>query len=310
MEENIDLKILIPRYIDYIDIREISKISYKKQLEKYQSYLISIGKEDCPTRKEIQDYREYLEKRVHSATIAQSLTAIRGFYIWCYDQGYGSNISSGIRAPKLMKTFKREPLDTRQAKRLVSRAKYLSKKSVVWKRNYAIVALLLTAGLRTIEIERANTEDLQEILGQHVLYIQGKGHDDKDAYIKISNYVYSLIENYLIERNNDSKPLFMAHGNHKSKEGNSERRMKTKDIRYMVKELLRQIDLDSKIYSAHSLRHTCATLNLENGGSLEETQEMLRHKSIETTMIYSHHNKREKNNSEINVSNVIFGKDK
>ena len=119
-----------------------------------------------------------------------------------------------------------------------------------------------------------------------------------------------MIENYLIERGDDSKPLFMVHGNHESKKNNVDRRMKTKDIRYMVKELLRQIGLDSKIYSAHSLRHTCATLNLENGGSLEETQEMLRHKSIQTTMIYSHHNKRENNNSEINVSNVIFGKDK
>jgi len=310
MEEITDLKILIPRYIDYIDIREISKLSYQKQLEKYYLYLLSVGKENCATRKEIQDYRAYLEERVHSATIAQSLTAIRGFYIWCYDQGYGPNISSGIRAPKLMKTFRREPLDTRQAKKLVSRAKYLAKKSLVWKRNYAIVALLITTGLRTIEIERANTEDLQEILGQHVLYIQGKGHDDKDAYIKISNYVYSLIEDYLIERNDNSKPLFMVHGNHGSQSGSNEKRIMTKDIRYMVKELLRQIGLDSKIYSAHSLRHTCATLNLENGGSLEETQEMLRHKSIQTTMIYSHHNKRENNNSEINVSNVIFGKDK
>lgn len=310
MEENVDLKRLIERYIEFIDIKSISKLAYKKQLMKFYEYLVSNGKQHNPQRSDVKAYKEYLSSKVHSASIAQALTAIRGFYVWMYDQGLGMNIASGIKAPSLVKTFKREPLTLAQAKKLVSKASREAKKSLIGKRNYAIICLLLTTGLRTIEIERANTEDLTEINEGKVLYIQGKGHDDKDRYVKISSFVYSTIEGYLIARNDNSKPLFMVHGNHLSNEGNPEHRIRTKDIRTLVKEMLRRIDLDSKVYSAHSLRHSVATLNLEFGGTLEETQELLRHVNISTTMIYSHHIKREKNNSEIRVSDLIFGNKK
>lgn len=301
-----NLKELITRYIEFIDIKTISKEAYQKQLNKFYDYLVSIGHEDMATRSDIKSYKEHLSTYVHSATIAQALTAIRGFYVWLYDQGLGANIASGIKAPSLVKTFKREPLTLQQAKKLVSKASKEAKKSLVGKRNYAIICLLLTTGLRTIEIERANTDDLTEINEGKILYIQGKGHDDKDRYVKISPFVYSTIEGYLIDRNDNGKPLFLVHGNHQSSKGNPEHRIRTKDIRTLVKEMLRRINLDSKVYSAHSLRHSAATLNLEFGGTLEETQELLRHVNISTTMIYSHHMKRKKNNSEIRVSDLIF----
>ncbi len=307
MEQSVDMKDLIKCYIDFIDIKAISKLAYKKQLDKFYDYLVSVGKQNNPDRSDVKAYKEYLSTKVHSASIAQALTAIRGFYVWIYDQGLGTNIASGIKAPSLVKTFKREPLTLSQAKKLVSKASKLAKKTLIGKRNYAIICLLLTTGLRTIEIERANTEDLTEINEGKVLYIQGKGHDDKDRYVKISPFVYTAIENYLIARNDDAKPLFMVHGNHQSNVGNPEHRIRTKDVRTVVKEMLRRIDLDSKVYSAHSLRHSVATLNLEFGGTLEETQELLRHVNISTTMIYSHHIKREKNNSELRVSDLIFG---
>ncbi len=57
--------------------------------------------------------------------------------------------------------------------------------------------------------------------------------------------------------------------------------------------------------TAHSLRHTCATLNLMNGGELEETRQLLRHHSINTTLIYAHALERVNNQSENRIDNVI-----
>ena len=51
---------------------------------------------------------------------------------------------------------------------------------------------------------------------------------------------------------------------------------------------MQTIGLDNERLTAHFLRHTAATLNLLNGGTLEETQHLLRHSSITTTQIYSH----------------------
>ena len=65
--------------------------------------------------------------------------------------------------------------------------------------------------------------------------------------------------------------------------------------------------LESDRLTAHSLRHTAATLNLLNGGTVEETQQLLDHKNINTTLIYSHALERAKNNSEQRIAKAIFG---
>jgi len=69
---------------------------------------------------------------------------------------------------------------------------------------------------------------------------------------------------------------------------------------------LRDIGLNDKRYSAHSLRHSVATILLQNGGTLDEVKQILRHKDISTTEIYNHSLQRKKNNGELLVSDVVF----
>lgn len=83
--------------------------------------------------------------------------------------------------------------------------------------------------------------------------------------------------------------------------------MTTRSISRIAKEHFIDVGLDSPRITAHSLRHTAATLNLLNGGSIEETQQLLGHKSITTTMIYSHALERANNNSENRIAGAIFG---
>ena len=82
--------------------------------------------------------------------------------------------------------------------------------------------------------------------------------------------------------------------------------MTTRSISRIVKTALVSAGLDSDRLTAHSLRHTTATQNLLNGASLEETQQLLDHSRISTTMIYAHALDRARNNSEERIARALF----
>jgi integrase/recombinase XerC len=162
---------------------------------------------------------------------------------------------------------------------------------------------MVTAGLRTIEVARANIEDLRTVADFTALYIQGKGHEEKTDYIKVVEEVEDAIRDYLNARGEKDRkaPLFASIANRDAGE-----RMTTRSVSRIAKERLIAVGLDSERLTAHSLRHTTATLNLLNGGTVEETQQLLRHTNINTTLIYSHALERAKNNSEARVAKAIF----
>jgi integrase/recombinase XerC len=83
--------------------------------------------------------------------------------------------------------------------------------------------------------------------------------------------------------------------------------MTTRSISRIAKDKLVNAGFNSDRLTAHSFRHTAATLNLLAGATIEETQQLLRHTNSSTTMIYAHHLDRMRNNSENRIANVIFG---
>lgn len=83
--------------------------------------------------------------------------------------------------------------------------------------------------------------------------------------------------------------------------------MTTRSISRIAKTRLVSAGLESSRLTGHSLRHTAATLNLLAGGTVEETQQLLGHANINTTLIYSHALERAKNNSEDRIAKAIFG---
>jgi integrase/recombinase XerC len=171
-------------------------------------------------------------------------------------------------------------------------------------RDYAMLSLMVTTGLRTISIIRADIGDIRTAGDDTALYYQGKGHEEKADYVKLAEPVEEAIRAYLRARGEtDPKaPLFGSIANR-----NSGGRMTTRSISRVAKEHLIEVDLKSDRLTAHSLRHTAATLNLLNGGTVEETQQLLGHSNINTTLIYSHALERAKNNSEQRIAKAIFG---
>lgn len=303
MDDKGQLRRLMEEYILYIDIKPASKQSYRKML--LQFAMVAERLPNTPTRQDIMGYREHLKKRLKAASVQKHLVVLRNFYRWYHVEGHGNNVAEGVKGMKIDSSFKREALSVDDSRRLINRAKYLAKKDIIAMRNYAIVALLITTGLRTIEIERADVQDIGFIDESQVLYIMGKGHDDKDSFVKLSPQVYAIIEQYLMERGDSFPPLFINHTNPHLGE-----RIRTRNVRLIVKELLRQIGIDNPKYSAHSLRHTTATLSLLEGANIEETQQLLRHKDPSTTQIYIHRMRKLKDHIEWKISDTLFGNDK
>jgi integrase/recombinase XerC len=69
---------------------------------------------------------------------------------------------------------------------------------------------------------------------------------------------------------------------------NKDRRITTRTLRFDVKQKLLGIGVYSSRISAHSLRHTFATMALQNGATIEQVRDTLRHQNITTTQIYVH----------------------
>jgi integrase/recombinase XerC/integrase/recombinase XerD len=271
---------LVDSFIEAQDVKQSSKKLYRRTLKQYfnwvttKDYLLSEI-----ARPQIIEYKEdLLSSGMSSLTVGSYITSVRRFYEWAEANKYYPNIAKGIKTPKRKQQFKKQPLLPEQATALLN---YYSDKDL---RDFAIVNLLLRAGLRTIEVIRANVEDITFKGSQRVLMVHGKGRDEKDNFVILTDKTFKPIEVYLNSRGkvNNSEPLFIS----KSNNSNGER-LTTRTISYIAKEGLKAIGLDNKSFTAHSLRHTTAVNILRAGGSLEMAQFTLRHTNPATTQIYT-----------------------
>ena len=286
-------------FVDYIDVKPNSMKTYKKCLRQFFLYL---EKNDItqPVREDIIAYRDSLLEKLKANTVQVYMISVRQFFMWTAQKGLYPNVADHIRGARIGREYKRDPLTKIQLQTILDT---IDRESIIGKRNYAMVLTMLVGGLRTITIRQANIVDLRNRGESTVLYIQGKGRDDKSEYIKIPEKVENALRAYLSTRvvKDSNEPLFAGEGR-----GSKGNRLTTRQIRRIVKTSFRNAGYDDTRLSAHSIRHTTATVNLLNGGSLEETQQLLRHSNINTTMKYAHHIERENNNSEIRILNAIL----
>ena len=293
-----ELQAFYARFIAYLDAKPRTVQTYNSALRQFFTYLATEGIQQ-PQRDHILAYRDNLLTRTKPTTVQAYMVAIRLFFRWTAQEGLYPDIADKIKGAKLnSKRHKRDALTAEQVRTLLQA---INQDSPQGRRDYAIVALMVTGGLRDIEVVQANIEDMRQGPGGTVLYIQGKGWDSKDEYISLARPVEDAIKAYLAARGETQGPLFASASNN-SKGG----RMSTRSISAIVKGHMRAAGFDSDRLTAHSLRHTAGTLNLLNGGTLQETQQLLRHSNINTTMIYLHNLERAANRSEQRIAAAIF----
>lgn len=293
------LEELNARFIAYLDARESTVETYSKALRPFFTYLADNGV-TRPTRETVIAYRDSLRARLKPSTVQTYIITVRLFFAWTAQEGLYPNIAEHIKGAKLDRQHKKDALTGSQAKAVLQG---IERDTLAGKRDYAILALMASCGLRTIEVARANIEDIRIAGGSAALYIQGKGRDEKTEYAKLAPPVEAAIRDYLKARGkaDGKEALFTSTSNN-----NAGKALSTRSISGIVKEAMRAAGLDSERLTAHSLRHTAATLNLLAGGSVQETQQLLRHSNIGTTMIYAHNLERAANNSEARIAAALF----
>ena len=239
-------------------------------------------------------YKEQLTREGKTAlTVASYINSIRRFYTWAEANKVYPNIAADVHAPKRRQEFKKRPLSVRKVGEL------LTYEATTNARDFALVNLMARTGLRCVEVVRANIGDIT-YMGEdnaRVLRVQGKGRDEKDDFVILTDAAYLPIRAYLdAERKGepDTAPLFASTSNHTGKAENHEhdadfdpRRLSTRTVSAIAKKGLRAVGLNDKAFTAHSLRHTVGTNILRAGGSLEQAQMTLRHANPATTEIYA-----------------------
>lgn len=272
---------IIERFLANTDIRIKSKMVYRKGLKNFLAWVTEQGIGQI-NREHILAYKQHLLNTYKVNTVNNYLTAVRSIYSFLEAERISPNITGGVKGAKQARGFSRDALTLDQARKVLHDLKRIN---VEDKRDYAIINLLIRTGLRTIELERANIEDIRQEAGQALLYIQGKGRDDKDAFVILTGETLNPLQDYLRERGKTKPqdPLFSSHSD-RNKGG----RLTTRSLRRLVKQGLRRVGIDSERITTHSLRHTAVTLSLLGGATIQETQALARHSNINTTMIYAH----------------------
>ena len=271
---------LLSNFLASQDVKESSRNLYKRTLRLYFSWVKDKAFNLSEiTRAELLIYKEeLLASGKSSLSVGSYITSVRRFYEWTEANRIYPNVAKGIKTPKRKQQFRKQPLLPAQATALLS---YYQDKPL---RDFAVVNLLLRTGLRTIEALRANLEDITYKGSQRVLLVHGKGRDEKDNFVLLTEKAYQPIKDYLETRIGDrpGEPLFTSTSNNSSGD-----RLSTRSISGIAKDGLKAIGLDSRAFTAHSLRHTTAVNILRAGGSLEMAQMTLRHSNPATTQIYT-----------------------
>lgn len=214
------------------------------------------------------------DRGLGAPTRARKISAIRSFYKYLTVKAklIAENPLQDLDSPRLKKSLPRY-LDLDQSIQLLDHVDGKNKE-----RDYCILTLFLNCGLRISELIGLNIRDIQ---GDQ-LRVLGKGN--KERIVFLNDACQRAIADWLDVRaaygGADPNALFIS--------SQSRKRISKSAVEKLVKKHLAVAGLDSSQYSPHKLRHTAATLMLQNGVDVRTLQEVLGHDHLNTTQIYTH----------------------
>ena len=282
---------IIKRWLDSLDVLEDTKETYKAHLIDFIKWLNANGIQRA-TKDDILKYKQYLINNYSNATICLKISSLKSFYGFLESENISNDIAKNVRSPKISKGFKRDIFTLEQIKDILGS---IDTTTILGSRDYALVNLLLRTGLRSCEVNRSNIEDIRNKDGKMVLYIQGKGRTSKDEFVVLTPTMINILNEYLKLREQkqhitDTSPLFIS-----VSDRNFGERLSLFSIRWVVKNILRDVGIDNKRLTTHSTRHTAITLSLLSGADLLDVKAMARHQSVNTTLLYAHNVQRLEN---------------
>ena len=291
---------LFVRWVAGLDIRLKSVETYTYAVRQFLRWLAERGQTADPALKDILAYRRFLIETKKPTTAQTYIISLRRFFQWLEAKGFYSNIAKHIKSVKVKREHKKDYLTVEQVKNVLGKIERRTERD---RRDYAILSLMITGGLRDIEVSRANVEDIAAVGGHAVLYLRGESQDEQADYVKLTEPVKEAVNGYLREQGGfrPSAPLFTSLSRH-----NRGSRLSTRSISEIAKQRLRAAGYDSDKLTAHSFRHSAIALSLLGGLSLQEAQRFARHNDISSTLTYAHHLERASNRGAEVVTGAIF----
>lgn len=293
---NFKWDVFLKKFFEYLDVE--SNETVKTYYNGIKSFISYIGLNEQPKRDDVISWKLDLKEKTSVSTANTWLVGVKRFFKFLSLYRLYPNITEDIKGFKISQTPKKNVLTEEQIKKIY--ANLLKDESDLGIRNRALFSLLITTGLRGIEVSNARIEDLKQINGENCLFIKGKGHVDYDTYVKIPKNVLNNILEYIGDRKKGY--IFISNSNH-----NKGEKITTKTIRYVIKEIFIKNGLNDETLSLHSTRRTFSCIAYNNGANIYEIQQVLRHASVTTTQRYLREADRYKNKTEQNVENILLG---
>ncbi len=279
------LEDLMALFLREQDITEASRATYQRALRQFVAWLRKTGRDQRMAtlqREDILAYKESLQATKTASTVSCYLTAVRRLFGWLESRKAYPDITRGVKGAKKAKGHRKDCLTPGQIRQVLDG---VDRSTVEGLRDFALLNLLFRTGLRTVEIARAQIADLRQEAGTAVLWIQGKGRDEKDDFVLLVEETLRPLREYLAARGtvSENEPLFVS-----LSDRNAGQALTTRSLSRIVKEAFLRVGLDDSRLTAHSCRHTAITLAVSGGASLEQAQAMARHSDPKVTMVYFH----------------------
>ena len=254
--------------------------TYRTALNAFFGWLADSGI-GVPGKDHVVSWKMHLRERHSLSTVQTYLAAIRLFFKWTSQQGMYTDIASSVKNVRVGHLPKRDFLLPEQVLKVLKTAQ----SGPFALRDYTMILLMVTCGLRVSEVARADVGDIRDSGGTTVLYIHGKGRDGKTDMVNVPRQVASALSRYLASRSmlTMHSPLF-ASASHNNHDG----RLSVRSVSRIVKGHLERSGFSDRRITAHSLRHTAVTISLTAGATLQQVQQFARHSLIVTTQIYAH----------------------
>lgn len=269
----------IEKFSNYLEIEKNysghTVRNYRRDLEGLSQFLG--GK--APKAVTHLDLRRFLAELKHKEaakrTVVRKLAAIRSFFRFLVKERHISdNPADSVFTPKVDKKLP-EFLDAEKARILVTAPLTAN---VLGARDRALLETLYSTGMRVSELVGLNDEDIDLIGG--AVKVRGKGRKERMALL--GGQAQNALRLYMEKRDGihrpDHRAVFL------NKRGT---RLSDRSVRTIINKYIVACGIDQKI-SPHSIRHSFATHLLNNGADLRSVQELLGHKNLSTTQIYTH----------------------
>jgi integrase/recombinase XerC len=269
----------INKFLRFLEIEKnvspFTLTNYTLDLQDFYNFLKGIPLEKVDTIVLRRFLASLREQNYAKRTIARRISSLRSFFKFLCREGYlKTNPILGLRTPKLDRKLPHFLSEEEMGQLLESPPADLS-----GLRDRAILESLYSTGMRVSELVGLNKEEIDFFGG--VIKVYGKGKQERlipigdRALTAIKDYLDKLPENFKISTR---KALFL------NKKG---RRLSDRAVRLIVSKYINKFSFKKGV-SPHTLRHSFATHLLDRGADLRSVQELLGHKNLSTTQIYTH----------------------